>query len=189
MPDQLTDVSASWPAGAHPPGSRSGRGRPGPAFVAGAVVVAYAVVAALAGWLWEWWWTPPAGLVYEGAWGLEGAQLSRDFDGTGRYVLLAFCAGLVLAAILALTLSHHELAVLAGVLVGSCLAAYLMATVGHALGPADPAALAEDAADLSRLPGELRLRGRSPWLAFPLGSLTGVLAVWLGFTRPRSRRA
>lgn len=169
MPDQLRPLS-------------------GALWLAGAVVAIYVLVAVGAGWLWERWWTPPEGLVYDGQWGLPSSQQPRVFDGTGSYVLLGLVAGLVLAVVLALVLAHHELAVLAGVLVGSCLAAYVMAVVGQALGPADPATLAADAPDMTPLPGELQINGRSPWLAFPLGSMTGVLVVWLCFSRPRGLR-
>ncbi|GAB2879155.1 hypothetical protein [Nocardioides pacificus] len=185
MPDQLTDRFAAGGIASRPTGGHAGRGRAGvSALAVGGIVALYALVAAAAGWLWERWWTPPEGLVFEGTWGLRGVELPREFDGTGRYVLLAVVAGLVIGMVLALALAHHELAVLVGVLVGSCLAAYLMATVGQALGPDNPATLAREAPDLTMLPGELRLTGKSPWLAFPLGSLTGVLVVWTAFARP-----
>jgi hypothetical protein len=156
---------------------------------AGIVLATFAVVGAIAGVVWEWVWTPPVGIVFQGEWILEPSGPDYDFSGTGWYVVIALGAGLLTAAVLGWVLVAGELTTLAAAAVGSVLAGWLMFTVGHTLGPPDPRPLAAAMDDLERLPSDLRVAGSDPeqaayslagsaFLAFPLGTVLGLSLVW-----------
>lgn len=138
---------------------------------------------ALAGVVWEWIWTPPTGVVVDGRWLLDPEGLRGDASGTVLYVLVAAVTGLVLGVLVGVLFDREEIVSLVGVVVGSVLAGWLMWWVGQSLGPADPHALATTTADRTRLPGELDVAGRSPFVAFPSGALVGLLTVFIGLTR------
>ena len=154
------------------------------------LVVVVAVLAALgvaAGVVWEWVWTPTTGVVVDHRWGpADALGLQQQFSGTGWYVVIGVVAGLVGGVLVSLVADRVPLATLAAVVVGSALAAWLMLTVGTALGPADPQHLAKTAADGTRLPSALAVSGRSPWISFPVGALAGLAVVFIALS-PRSR--
>jgi hypothetical protein len=58
-----------------------------------------------------------------------------------------------------------------------------MVQVGHALGPPDPRELAEAARNGKRLPSDLRIVGKSPYVAFPAGAMLGLTVVLWGMTK------
>ena len=147
------------------------------------VLLAMASAGAVAGVLWQWWWTPPSGYVVEHQWYPDGAGLRDDFAGAGLYVAVGAVTGLVVASLVAILLDRSELVALVAVVVGSVLAGWVMYRVGLALGPPDPARAAATAADGTTLPGKLTVAGRSPFLAFPIGSALGLLLVFFGLTR------
>lgn len=147
------------------------------------VLVAFAGAGVLAGVVWEWWWTPPVGVVVDGEWLLGLGGLRAEFSATGVYVVVASVAGLVVGALCGLFLDRAELVTLAAVVAGAVLAGWVMTEVGHALGPPDPRALAEAARNGTRLPGDLRIAGTSPYVAFPVGATLGLAVVLLGLTK------
>lgn len=147
------------------------------------VVGVFLVGGALAGVVWEWIWTPPTGVVVDGRWLLDPAGLRGDASGTVLYVLVAAVTGLLLGVLVGVLFDRGEIVSLAGVVVGSVAAGWLMWWVGQALGPVDPQVLAATAGDRTRLPGELDVAGRSPFVAFPSGALVGLLTVFIGLTR------
>jgi hypothetical protein len=166
---------------------------------AGIVLATFAVVGAIAGVVWEWVWTPPVGIVFQGEWILEPSGPDYDFSGTGWYVVIALGAGLLTAAVLGWVLVAGELTTLAAAAVGSVLAGWLMFTVGHTLGPPDPRPLAAAMDDLERLPSDLRVAGSDPeqaayslagsaFLAFPLGTVLGLSLVWFTTNGRRVRK-
>jgi len=144
-----------------------------------AVLALFAALGAGCGWLWYQVWDPPMGKAYDGVWFVDGeADLRRVFDGTAWYVACAAGGGLVGGALAALFGRRSPLVTLAAVVVGSALAAWLMLRVGLQLSPADPETLAKTAADGTELPGRLTLDGgRSPYLAWPLGSLIALMVL------------
>ncbi|WP_109506370.1 hypothetical protein [Nocardioides speluncae] len=155
----------------------------GAARQASLIIGIFVVVGAGCGVLWERFWTAPTGIVFEGKWYLVGPDAVDSFDGTGRYILIAAIAGLLLGTVLSLALDRDEVATLVGVAVGSLLAALVMAWVGNLLGPPDPRELAPDKEDSTELVSDLRVEGRSPYVAFPAGALTGAVIVWFGLSR------
>ena len=154
----------------------------------GIVLLLCAVVGALAGVVWQWLWTPPVGVAYQGDWTLDAAALTGDFSGTGWYVVVGSLAGLIVGVAAGLLFDRDELVTLAAVVVGSVLGAWLMKEVGVALGPPDPVAVARTAEDYTRIPGSLEVVGRSPWVAFPAGALAGLAVTLLGVGHNRPGR-
>ncbi len=161
------------------------------------VLVAAAVLGALAGVVWEWVWTPPSGVAFQGRFVLDENGLPGEFAGTGWYVVVAAAAGVLLGAGAALMSRDGEVATLVAVAVGAVLAGWLMFHVGHALGPPDPAVLAASADDLTAIKGDLRVGGAglhphvyafdsAAFVAFPAGALLAFSAVLLALT-PRRR--
>jgi hypothetical protein len=170
MPEQLTEE----------PATRSG------AVVlaqAGIVVAVCAVAGALAGVVWEWLWTPPVGVVIRHEWLLGLSGLRSEFSATGLYVVVASVAGLLVGALCGLFLDRAELVTLAAVVVGAVLAGWIMVQVGQTLGPPDPRQLAKTAPERTRLPSDLRIAGKSPYVAFPAGATLGLAVVLLGSSK------
>jgi hypothetical protein len=147
----------------------------------------FALVAAVAAGVWEWVWTPPDGVVVQHHW--FAVDSSQEFSATGSYVAVALVAGVLTGLLVSVLLGGSELVALAGVVVGSVLAAWLMARTGTALGPADPVTLAASAPEGAHLPGWLDVRGASPYVALPGGALVGLAAVFVGLNRGADRRA
>lgn len=150
------------------------------------VVLAVTIGAgAVAGLVWEWLWTPPVGVVQHHRWVLDEAALRDDFSGTGTYIAVAAVAGVLVGALVALLFDRSELVTLVALVVGSVVAGWLMYRVGLAVGPADPRALARTAEEGAHLPGQLKVLGWSPFVAFPSGALVGLVVVFLGLSRRR----
>jgi hypothetical protein len=149
------------------------------------IIGIFVAVGAGCGVLWERLWTAPVGIVFEDKWYLVGPDAVHSFDGTGRYILIAAIAGLLLGTVLSLAFDRDEVATLVGVAVGSLLAALVMAWVGHLLGPPDPRDLASGKENSTKLSSDLRVEGESPYVAFPAGALTGAVIVWFGLSRRR----
>lgn len=142
------------------------------------VVAVFAVVGALAGWLWFHLWDVPEGVVSGGQWFTGEAGLRASFAGTAWYVSIAVVAGLVLGLVFAWLFDRSELVTLAAVVAGSVLAGYLMLRVGQRLSPPDPQVAARTAEDGARLRGALRVNTWPPRAAFPFGALVGLAVVY-----------
>jgi hypothetical protein len=172
--------------GADDAGAERGRRPLGRALVVSAVIVAVVVAAAaLAGVLWEWWWKPPEGVALGGEFVFTPDGLTRDFSGTGLYVVIAAVVGLVVGALVALRSDGHEVASLLALLLGSGLGAWVMSTVGAALGPPDADRAARDLKDYAPLVQDLRIEGAAAWLTMPTAALLAAAAVFLILSRRR----
>lgn len=182
MSDQLT-ASPDTP-GATSPVSRS-RGWRGPVLEAIVVIVAFAVVGAACGLIWEALWNPAPGEVVKHVWypiSWDRAQPDQ-FAAVGLFVIVGVVAGAVLGALAAWRLDRAELVTLAAVVVGGALAAYLMREVGLHRSPPDPQHLAKTAADGTKLPSSLPAPGWGLLAAFPGGGLAGLAIVFLTVTK------
>lgn len=147
---------------------RSGSLRPALVQLALAVLV-LAAVGVLAGAVWAWLWSPPDGAVVDGVWVARDEDSLREvFAGTGWYVVVASVAGVLGGAVVALFLDRFPLVTLAGVVLGSGIAAFVMARVGVAL----------ESVDTEQ--GDLAVTGASPYIALPAGALVALALVFIG---------
>jgi hypothetical protein len=152
-----------------------------------AVLVSFALSGVLAGVAWHALWTPPSGVYYQDEWVIDAAGAPQDVGGTALYVVVGLVAGLVVGFAVTLSSRRDEVLVLAAVAVGSVLAAALMAITGHALGPPDPRPLAAGQEDFTAADADLRVEGKSPYVAFPAGALSAAAAAFLLLNGPRRR--
>ncbi|MBE7323211.1 hypothetical protein IEQ44_00915 [Nocardioides sp. Y6] len=162
------------------------------------LVVAGALTGVVTGWLWELVWTPPTGAAWEGEWYLDRDGLLQDASATGWYTVVGLVAGIALGAVAARWVRGAPLVVLAGVVLGSLVHAWVMYQVGHLLGPDDPHAIARTAGDWEPIISDLRLAGveRQWWpfastatLAPAVGALISLIGIFLGGPGRRHRRA
>ncbi|WP_148614705.1 hypothetical protein [Nocardioides rubriscoriae] len=145
-----------------------------------AVLLAYVVLGVAGGWLWFQLWDPPKGAVQDGKWlYLDFPTIAHVFSGTGLYVVVGVVAGVVLGVVTALVCRTSELVTLVVVVAGSALASYLAYRVGLSRSAPDPHLLALSLPDGTRLPGRLEVTGRTPFVAWPLGSLLGLGVTYL----------
>jgi hypothetical protein len=136
------------------------------------VLLAYAVLGAVAGVVWEWIWTPPGQIIDRHQVLFDSyASLRRVFSGTGLYALVGGVTSALIALAVTTLTRGRELWVLLFVIVGSAIGAALMWRVGTQLGPTDPASLATHASGRTAVAGNLTVSGRSPFLVWPMTSL------------------
>jgi hypothetical protein len=134
-------------------------------------LLAYVVLGAVAGAVWEWVWTPPQQVVRDHQVFYSSYEsLRRVFTGTGLYVVVGGVAAALISFVVCLLTRGRELVTLATVLVGSCVAAALMRYVGGRLGPDDPLSVAKPTGT-EVLPGQLDVHGFTPYLIWPMVSL------------------
>ena len=146
------------------------------------VLLSYVVLGAVAGVVWEWVWTPPGEVIQQHQIFYDGyASLRRVFTGTGLYVLVGAGASAIVALVVCLRTRRRELLVLVLVLVGSVLGAAVMWWVGTHLGPSDPKALAAHTVARTRVSGDLKVAGKSPYLVWPMASLLVLAIVYFGW--------
>lgn len=139
-------------------------------------LLAYVVLGAVAGALWEWVWTPPDQVVRDQqVFYTSYESLRRVFTGTGLYVVVGAVAAALMSFAVCLLARGRELVALATVVVGSCAAAAVMRLVGGLLGPDDPLSVAKSSGT-QVVPGQLVVNGFTPYLVWPMVSLL-VLAV------------
>ena len=164
------------------------------------VLAVFAAAGALAGWLWERWWTPISGVVVDGTWVAGYRQVGESFvfdfpslegffAGTAQYVVIGVVGGLVLGVISSLLGRHSEIVMLVAVALGSAVAGLVAYQLGTHLGPVDPTSLEAAAADGTQLPANLSIQGASPFVAWPLGALLGLSITYLLTTARAESRA
>ena len=146
------------------------------------VLLAYAVLGAVAGVVWEWVWTPPGQVIVQHHVLYDSyASLRRVFSGTGLYVLVAAVASALLTLVVTVLVRGRELLVLAMVVLGSAIAAAVMWRVGTQLGPGDPAGVAAHTAGRTTVAGNLTVAGKSPFLIWPMVSLFVLALVYFAW--------
>jgi hypothetical protein len=157
-------------------------GRGGPARTVLLVLLAYAVLGAVAGFVWERLWTPPGQVIVQHHLLYDSySSLRQVFAGTGLYVLVGAVASALLALGVTVLVRGRELLVLVTVIVGSTIAAALMWRVGTVLGPDDPAGLAARTAARTTVQGNLTVAGKSPYLIWPMTSLFVLALVYFAW--------
>ena len=157
----------------------------GPPLDAAVVVVVFAVVATLAGLLWPRLVDPV--LVTRTAEGTAASEtaLAERFDNDAWYAVLAAVLGLLLGLALTAWQLHRrqpEVVALVAVLLGAAVAAWVMARVGAAAGPPDPAAVLAEADVGATAPDRVRLTAEAAYLVWPIAAVVGALVVLWGRT-------
>ena len=154
-------------------GDRGGRLR-GSASDALVVLGTFVVLGVLCGVLW-WALAPtPAYTKVHGGGAMDEVALGRQFSAVAWYVAIAAVAGLVAAIALTWWRDRDPL------LLGSVVAAVLMAVVGHLLGPGDSQALLATARLGTKVPDQLHVAARAAYLAWPISVLLGCLVILWG---------
>lgn len=142
-----------------------------------AVMLAFGFIGAAAGVSWWALWDPaPKAVVFRQE---PYFMPDGEFRSTGTYVAIAAPVGLVLGLVLTWWCRRDPLTMVLAVLAGSVIAGAVMIGVGLLLSPADPQASARSAAELSTVPGMLRVQPGAAWCVFPFAAMLGALAVLL----------
>lgn len=146
------------------------------------ILLAYAVVGALAGLVWETVWTPPGQVIARHQVFYDSyASLRRVFTGTGWYVVVGAVGSALLALAVTLLARGRELLTLLLVIIGSVIAAGVMLKVGTLLAPGDPASVAAHTAGRTTVSGQLTVEGKSPYLIWPMTSLLVLALVFFAW--------
>ena len=137
-----------------------------------------------------WWLLVDPALFTKAAGGgltMGEAQLGRRFADEGWYAVIGAVLGLLSGSALTWWRSRDPLLTAVGVLVGTCLAAGVMAGLGLVLGPPDPGTVAAHAAVGAQIPVQLKLGAKACYLVWPIAGLIGTLFVlWSPPSEPRA---
>ena len=144
------------------------------------VLGTFVVLGVLCGVLW-WVLAPtPVFTKVRGGGSMDEVDLGQQFGAVAWYVAIAAVAGLVSSIVLTWTRDRDPLLLAGLLLLGSVVAAALMALVGHVLGPGDPQAVLDTAPLGARVPDQLHVAARAAYLAWPVSVLLGCLVVLWG---------
>lgn len=148
---------------------------------AAVVLGAFLIVGALGGWLWHTWWSPgPTAVVFEGK---PYYRPDEEFAGSAMFATIALASGLLLGLVCTWRLERDEVVTLAAVVAGSVIGSAVMLAVGHALGPDSATEVAKNAADGTRIAGDLWVHAHAAWAAMPLGAVVGAVLILVVFGR------
>ena len=171
-----TPSTPSTPSSADGPGSRASRSGPAEDLVA--VLGTYLVLGVVGAVLW-WLLCDPATFTVtsEGGVAMGEVELAKRFDPDAWYAVIAAVLGLVSGAAVTWWRSRDHLLTSGLLLLGSGLAAGVMAVLGGWLGPADPRTIAAGAEAGARLPAPLTIDAPVTYLVWPVTVLLGALVV------------
>jgi len=143
-----------------------------------AVLGSYLVLGIVGGILW-WLLVDPAEFTKadNGALAMGEVELAERFNDDGWFAVIAGVVGLLSGAGVVWWRSRDPLLTVALVLVGSTLAAAVMAFLGQLLGPADPDSVVAAAEVGAMIPMQLEVTGFVCYLVWPLTALAGALLV------------
>ncbi|HEX6249328.1 MAG TPA: hypothetical protein VFZ64_15780 [Nocardioidaceae bacterium] len=142
-----------------------------------AILGTFALVGVLGGALW-WLLVDPAEFTKDREGGaMSEVELAGRFAADGWYAVIAAVAGFLLGLGLTWWRTRDFRLTTVLVVVGSALAAWIMATVGGALGPDDTEAALEGARQGEMVPVELTVSAVPFYLMWPMGALVGALMV------------
>jgi hypothetical protein len=145
-----------------------------------AVVGGLALIGLVCGVLW-WLLVSPAEFTRLRNGGeMSEAQLARRFTSDATYVVVAAVAGLLAGLVLTWWRSRDPLVTSGLLVLGSLVAAAVMALSGHLLGPGDTRAALAAAKVGTHVPERLVVDALSVYLVWPAAVLVGALLVLLG---------
>jgi hypothetical protein len=154
---------------------RGGRGRD-----ALVVITVFLALGLVCGVLW-WRLVDPAAFTktHGGGGSMSESELAKRFNADGWYAVIAIVGGFVAGLLLTWWRWRDPLVTVVSVLVGSALAAALMAVVGHLLGPVAPSAALSAATTGQLVPVQLSVLAKGCYLLWPIASLAAALvALW-----------
>jgi hypothetical protein len=143
-----------------------------------AVLGTYVVLGVVGAVLW-WALCDPATFTVtdDGGIAMGEVELAKRFDPDAWYAVIAAVLGLVSGTALTWWRSRDHLLTSGLLLVGSAVAAALMAVLGGWLGPADPRTLAATAETGAQLSAALTVDATVTYLVWPVTVLVGALVV------------
>ncbi len=164
-----------------------------PAREAALVLGVFLVLGLLCGVLWAQ-VVNPADFTKVAAGGAMGENdLGKQFGADGWFVVIALAASLLAGLALSARRSRDPVLTVVLLVLGALLAAAVMSTVGHLLGPSDPGVALRAAKVGAKVPESLDVGVRPVWpltaylkdtlpvyAAWPIGALLGTLSVLLG---------
>ncbi len=182
----MTDAPVSAPTPA--PAARSGRALLRPALTDLGITAVWFVVAGLLGAVVWWQVTPlPVATRTGDAASLNPDQLTKEVGIDGWFAVIALVAALVSGVVLMAWRRRDPLLMVVLIALGGGLAAYLMVTLGQALGPGDEVAALKKLPDGGTAPLQLALKAPGVALLWPIAALFGALVqVWV-LRRPEHR--
>jgi hypothetical protein len=149
----------------------------GPVPDAVVVLGVFVVLGILCGLLW-WLLVDPAMFTkFKTGAGMGELELSKQFDSDGWYAVIAAVTGVVAGSLLTWWRSRDFLLTTVLMVVGSAIAAAVMAETGHLLGPPDPRPILAAAAVGTRVPVQLSVTAKASYLVWPIAALVGALLV------------
>jgi hypothetical protein len=142
------------------------------------ILGSYLLLGVLCGLLW-WLLVDPAMFTKsEGGGGAMGElELSNRFNGDGWYAVIGAVAGLVSGVLLTWWRSRDFLLTTVLLLLGTAVAAAVMAVTGHWLGPGDPDAALAAVQVGDQVPVQLEVTAKATYLVWPMAALVGALVV------------
>jgi hypothetical protein len=144
------------------------------------VIGAFLVLGVLSGVLW-WLVVPPAQFTRLRSGGsMSEVELGKQFSADGFYVVIAAVVGVVTGLALAWWRSRDPLLTSVLLVLGSALAAALMAVTGHLLGPGPTRAALAAAKVGAKIPERLDVDTAVVYLTWPVAVLLGASVVLLG---------
>ena len=152
------------------------------------ITAAWFVVAGLLGAVVWWQVTPlPVATRTGDAASLNPDQLTKEVGIDGWFAVIALVAALVSGVVLMAWRRRDPLLMVVLIALGGGLAAYLMVTLGQALGPGDEVAALKKLPDGGTAPLQLSLKAPGVALLWPIAALFGALVqVWV-LRRPEHR--
>ncbi len=181
---ELTDTGTG-PEPPPPPEAAEPSDRLAAAVREAAIVLGCFAALALVGAL-VWWQVAslPHYLVGPQGGAMDEEQLSKQVGIDGWYAVIAAVGGLVAGTVLALRFQRDLVLTVVLLVLGGGLAAWVMRTVGLAVGPPDPHSLLTGAEQGTRVPIRLTVTMPAVYLIWPVAALLGSVGVVWG-TEPK----
>lgn len=141
------------------------------------VSVTYVLLGVVCGVLW-WLLVDPASFTKLDEGGSMGElDLTKRFNADGWYAVLALVAGVLSGGLLTWWRSRDFRFTTVLIVLGSCVAAAVMALVGRSLGPEDPDRTLAAVDIGQQVPVELMVSAKAGYLVWPMAVLIGALLV------------
>lgn len=129
--------------------------------------------------VWFWWWNPATGFVVGGEFYWRPTNIEGAITGTAKYLIVATVIGLAVGLWTSWRLADKPWFALGACGGFGALAGWVMAFLGHLLGPEDADAVAARSVDGTRVLADLALEGVGPYATLPAAALLAATAFFL----------